>query len=133
MTVTASGAKEDQTSREVLLDYMELELTISSSFVVEPGLWNSRSKLRSERCAWHHLHFCEIHIHGEDYETSPAFINVELSPETKVRWRTETVSLLGPPFSNPAFEYSQPLINSISTLSIGYLLSSFHPGKLSIH
>lgn len=34
---------------------------------------------------------------------------------------------------NRVFEYSQPLINSISTLSIGYLLSSFHSGKLSIH
>lgn len=32
-----------------------------------------------------------------------------------------------------AFEHSQPLINSISTLSIGYLLSSFHSGDLSIH
>lgn len=91
------------------------ELRISSPFVVQAGLWNSRSKLHSQHRMEHHLHICEIHNHKEDYESPPAFINVELWPETKVRWRTE----MGPLFTS---KHSKPNVWVFTTSLILFLL-----------
>lgn len=60
------------------------ELRISSPFVVQPDMRNSRSKLHSQHLMWHHLHICRTHGRKEGYESSPALTQVELRPETKV-------------------------------------------------
>lgn len=60
------------------------ELRISSPFVVQPDMRNSRSKLHSQHLMWHHLHICGTHGRKEGYESSPALTQVEPRPETKV-------------------------------------------------
>lgn len=52
-----SWAEEDQTEKEVLLDYTRLVWAqdFLAPFVVDPGSWNSRSKLHSHVASFTHL------------------------------------------------------------------------------